>query len=158
MTSTKLQRRREAFREKWLELSIYERFEHAIGVVLSVFIAVIIFMALLDLAKEVLVVASQGVAEPLDHKMFQAIFGKIMTVLIALEFKHSVVRVVAAGEKIIQVKTVLLIAILALARKFIILDPNEYSAATILALAAVVIGLGVSYWLVRESDSRQVAQ
>jgi hypothetical protein len=42
-----------------------------------------------------------------------------MTLLIAMEFKHSILRVIARKERIIQVKTVLLIALLALARKFI---------------------------------------
>jgi hypothetical protein len=45
----------------------------------------------------------------------------IMTLLIAMEFKHSIVRV-ALRRDIIQVKTVVLIAVIALSRKFVILD------------------------------------
>ena len=48
----------------------------------------------------------------------------------------------------------LLIAIPALARKVIIFDAAEYSAATIVALAAVVVALGVTYWLVREAEGQ----
>jgi uncharacterized membrane protein (DUF373 family) len=101
--------------------------------------------------------AWHGVLDPLDHRMFQAIFGQIMTLLIALEFKHSIVKVVAHGESIIQVRTVLLIALLAVSRKFIILDPDKYSAQTILALAAVLVGLGITYWLIRDRDVRRTA-
>jgi len=125
--------------------------------VLAGLIAIIIVMAVLQLSKDVLLLVWRGVLDPLDHRMFQTIFGAIMTVLIALEFKHSLVKVVVAGETIIQVKTVLLIALLALARKFVILDPNEYSAGAIFALAAVMIALGVTYWLVRDSDRRHAA-
>jgi hypothetical protein len=79
---------------------------------------------------------------------------RIATVLIALEFKHSIVKVVAARRAIVQVRTVLLIAVLALARKFVILDAQEYPPATVLSLAAALVGLGLAYWLVRESDAR----
>jgi len=94
-----------------------------------------------------------GYAEFKDN-CFQAIFGQIMFLLIALEFKHSIVKVVAHGESIAQVKTVLLIALLALSRKFIILEADQYSAQTILGLAAAVVALGLTYWLIRDRDAR----
>jgi uncharacterized membrane protein (DUF373 family) len=82
------------------------------------------------------------------------IFGQIMTLLIALEFKHSIVRVIAQQKSIIQVKTVLLIALLAISRKFIILDADT-PPQHLLALAAVVVALGTAYWLIRDSDTRR---
>jgi uncharacterized membrane protein (DUF373 family) len=133
------------FKETWQTLSLYERIEQVIALTLTGLITIIIVIATWDLAKEVFYLAWHGVLDPLDHRMFQAIFGQIMTLLIALEFKHSIVKVVAHGQSIIQVKTVLLIALLAVSRKFVILDPDKYSAQTILALAAVLVGLGITY-------------
>lgn len=52
-------------------------------------------------------------------------FGMIMTLLIAMEFKHSIVRVALRRDSIIQVKTVILIGLIALARKFVILTPRR---------------------------------
>jgi uncharacterized membrane protein (DUF373 family) len=49
---------------------------------------------------------------------------------------------------------VLLIALLALARKFIILDLHETTAEQLLGLAAITLVLGVTYWLLRERDDR----
>ena len=94
--------------------------------------------------------------DPLDQRTFQAIFGQILTVLIALELTHSIVKVVAAAESIVQVKTVLLIALLAFSRKLILLDPTVVAPGTILALAAVLLALGVAYWLIRERDARPI--
>jgi uncharacterized membrane protein (DUF373 family) len=74
----------------------------------------------------------------------------IMTLLIAMEFKHSIVRVALRRDSIIQVKTVILIA---LARKFVILDP-EVSPAKIAALAGATLALGATYWLLRKRDDR----
>ena len=77
-----------------------------------------------------------------------------MTLLIAMEFKHSIVKVALRKESIIQVKTVILIAILALARKFIILEP-DVDPAKVAALAGTVLALGLTYWLMRERDDRK---
>jgi uncharacterized membrane protein (DUF373 family) len=157
MPESGLRSRYEEFRRGWHTLSFYERFEQAVALVLSWIIAVIILVAVWDLAKEVVLLAVQDMLDPLDHKTFQAIFGQIMTVLIALEFKHSIIKVAAAGSSIIQVRTVLLIALLALSRKLVILDLSEFSAGTVLGLAAVLLALGVTYWLVRDQDIKQAA-
>jgi len=94
---------------------------------------------------------------PLDHTVFQDIFGMIMTLLIAMEFNHSILQTMERLHRIIQVKTVVLISILALARKFIILNIEATSATTISALGFAVIALGGVYWLMRERDDRSVA-
>ena len=52
-----------------------------------------------------------------------------------MEFKHSIVRVALRRSSIIQVKTVVLIALIALSRKFVILDSGATAAGTIAALA-----------------------
>src|SRR3569832_1496268 len=93
-----------------------------------------------------------GAFDPLDHEVFQSVFGAIMTLLIAMEFIHSIIRVIERRESIIQVKTVVLIAIMALARKFIILDASTKDAAMLAALAAVMLVRGVVYWLMRDNS------
>ncbi len=59
-----------------------------------------------------------------------------------------------AISSIIQVKTVVLIALIALSRKFVILDSSATGASTIAALAGATLVLGVVYWLLRERDDR----
>src|SRR5258708_29944806 len=83
---------------RWQTLRFYERFEQIIALVLACLLAVIIVVAVWDLAREVVLLAMQDKLDPLDPRIFQTIFGQIMTVLIALEFKHSIIKVVAAGE------------------------------------------------------------
>lgn len=141
-------------RAGWGLLTFYQRFEQVVALALTFMISIVIVLALLDLVREVARLVLNDPLQPLSHATFQRLFGQIMTLLIALEFKHSILKVVARQESIIQVKTILLIAMLALARKFIILDTGEMSAQTILALAGVILALGISYWLLRERDDR----
>src|SRR5436309_4820567 len=141
-------------KSQWSVMSYYERFESAVAVALTFVIGFIILVALYRLASTVVVGMLSGILDPLDHKVFQNVFGEIMTLLIALEFNHTLQYVVKREQSIIQTKVVLLIALLALARKFIILDLNDVSPGHLLGLAAVTLALGVVYWLIRERDSR----
>jgi len=76
------------------------------------------------------------------------------TLLIAMEFKHSIIRVALRRDSIIQVKTVVLIALIAVSRKFVILDTATTEAPKIAALAAALLALGEVNWVLRERDER----
>ncbi|HIE9334010.1 TPA: phosphate-starvation-inducible PsiE family protein [Klebsiella pneumoniae] len=145
------------FRAQWAVMTFYERFEQVIALVLSAVIAVIIVVSLLQLMSIVFTLLILDAFNPLDHKVFQTVFAMIMTLLIAMEFKHSIVRVALRRDSIIQVKAVILIGLIALARKFVILDP-EASPGKIAALAGATLALGVTYWLLRERGDRTAGE
>jgi uncharacterized membrane protein (DUF373 family) len=140
--------------DQWPALTLYQRFESLIAFGLTVIIAFVILVALYRLIVEVLVGLVFEALNPLDNTVFQTVFGQIMTVLIALEFNHTLQYVVARQQSIIQMRVVLLISLLALARKFMILDLEKTSPEELLGLAAVTLALGVTYWLVRDRDDR----
>jgi uncharacterized membrane protein (DUF373 family) len=140
-------------KERWAGLSYYQRFESGIALVLTFITGLVILVALYRLATSVILGLVFGALDPLDYEVFQAIFGEIMTLLIALEFNHTL-QYVGREQSIIQTKVVLLIALLAIARKFIILDMHEVDAGELLGLAAVTLVLAVAYWLIREHDAR----
>jgi len=135
-------------------MTVYERFEQFVAITLSGVIALVIVISLIQLIRLVFTLLVMDALNPLDHKVFQLVFGATMTLLIAMEFKHSIVKVALRKESIIQVKTVILIAILALARKFIVLEP-DVDPAKVAALAGTVLALGLTYWLMRERDDRK---
>ena len=141
-------------RSQWRLMTVYERFEQVVAITLSGLIAVVIVISLIQLIRLVFTMLVMDALNPLDHKVFQLVFGATMTLLIAMEFKHSIVKVALRKESIIQVKTVILIAILALARKLIILEP-DVDPAKVAVLAGTVLALGLTYWLMRERDDRK---
>jgi uncharacterized membrane protein (DUF373 family) len=91
---------------------------------------------------------------PANQVVFQTVFAMIFTVIIALEFKHSLLIVLARQESVVRVRSIILIAMLAMVRKFIILDLGETAATALFALSAAILALGIVYWLVRDQDRR----
>ena len=136
-------------------LSLYQRFEHVIISILTALIAIIVVAAVWNLAvKIVFGLILSGSLDPSDYAIFQAVFGMIFTVIIALEFKKSLLVIAERRDNVVQIRSVVLIALLAVCRKVIILDFRETDAPQVFALAAAILALGVVYWLIRDSDQR----
>ena len=143
---------------RWRVLTLYQKFEHAIVTILTLLIAVVIVSAVWNLILKIfysLVVSP--VFDPTDHVVFQTVFGMIFTVIIALEFKRSLLVATDRRTGIVQVRTVILLAMLAIVRKLIIIDLHSTEALQIFALGAAIFSLGSVYWLVRDQDRRDRA-
>jgi uncharacterized membrane protein (DUF373 family) len=120
---------------------------------LSALLIVVILAAMWNLFLRVMVgLVLDGALDPTDHAVFQAVFGAIFTVIIALEFKRSIVVSVETPDTVFHVRAVVLVALLALLRTFIILDLDKTDAATIAALAFPALALGGIYWIIRRQD------
>jgi uncharacterized membrane protein (DUF373 family) len=144
-------------RDTWPGLTAYERFEQTASLVVTALVAMLIAAALAHLTIRILLLVLFGLADPTDQQVFQTVFGAVMTVLIALEFNHSILGVLERKHSIVQVRAVVLIALLALVRKFIILDAAHAEPLTVAGLAAAVLALGAVYWLVHDQDRRDAA-
>ncbi len=135
-------------RSKWKTLSLYERFEQTVVSLLTLVIAIIIALATWQLLLHTIRLVESHVVDPADSQVFQGLFGMVLTVLIALEFKHTLLVVKHHRRAIVQVRAVVLIALLALVRRFIILDLYQTTPSVVAALAGSALALGVVFWLV----------
>lgn len=140
----------------WGQLSFYEKFEQIIAILLAVVISIVIVGAFVRLSADVFLTFATAFGS-LDERIFEEIFGRIMIVLIALEFNHSILHVLRRQAHIIQVRTVVLIAILAIARKVIVLDIEENSAETLIALAVIAAALAALHWVLAVADRKEKA-
>lgn len=148
-----------AKRLPWQEVAIYDRFEQVVIVVLTALIGIVVVAALWNLVTEAFTaLVLVGSFDPTDHAVFQRVFGMIFTVIIALEFKRSILVAAERRDGIVQVKIVILLAMLAVVRKVIILDFPETPAAKLFGLAAAILALGIVYWLVRDQDAKAVGR
>jgi uncharacterized membrane protein (DUF373 family) len=147
-----------AARAEFKLLSLYQRFEHIVILILTTLIAIVVVIAVWNLILKILLgLILDGGFDPSDYSVFQAVFGMIFTVIIALEFKKSLLVVAERRERVVQIQTVVVIALLAICRKIIILDLTETDAWHILSLAAAILALGGVYWLIRERDQADKA-
>lgn len=130
-------------------------FERAVAFVLTLGSGVVVLMAVAFFVI--------GLAEPVmnfrdgwDYSTFQRLFDRLIAVLIALELSHSVQQMAAGEHGLTQVRTVLLIGVLAVVRKFILLEIESTSGLFLAGLAAAILALGAVYalilWVERRSD------
>jgi uncharacterized membrane protein (DUF373 family) len=73
-------------------------------------------------------------------------FGAFLAVLIAIEIFINIT--VYLREDVIHVRLVIATALMAVARKVIVFDFTEISYEYVWATAAVVLALGLTYWLI----------
>jgi len=141
-------------RRSFAGLTLYAQFEHAIVLILTLLIIGIVISATWHLTQIVGLLIVSNAVHPANQAVFQTVFGMIFTVIIALEFKHSLLIVLARQESVVRVRSIILIAMLAMVRKFIILDLGETSSQDLFALSAAILALGIVYCLVRDEDRK----
>jgi uncharacterized membrane protein (DUF373 family) len=78
-------------------------------------------------------------------------FGVFLAVLIAYEIFANITLYLRTD--VFPVKLVVATAMMAIARKVIILDTEQYTALDLIGIGAMVLALGVAYWLVSLADA-----
>jgi uncharacterized membrane protein (DUF373 family) len=143
----------DALRRGWQRYATYERFENIMARIIMLLVGVVIVYSLILVMIEVFGDFQFGLAF-MDKELLQDIFGSILTVLILLEFNHSIAVALARRTGIIQVRIVVLIAILVVARKLILLDFKTTTIEQLAGLAGVALALGALYWLIGAAAER----
>lgn len=77
-----------------------------------------------------------------------ATFGAFMAVLIAIEILINIT--IYLRDDVIHVKIVMATALMAIARKVIVLDFSEVTPEYVYGLAAVAISMSIGYWLIHK--------
>ncbi|MBV1835157.1 phosphate-starvation-inducible PsiE family protein [Novacetimonas pomaceti] len=129
---------------------LFDLFEEGVMLVLTLLIIIIAGTSLVHVVIAVGEMLLGTGLTPTSPEVIQSIFGMFFTVLIALEFRHSILVLPdAQPHSMIRMRSVLLIGMLATVRKFIVLDLKEVNVMEMLALSASILSLGIVYWLVR---------
>jgi uncharacterized membrane protein (DUF373 family) len=85
-----------------------------------------------------------------------ATFGAFLAVLIAIEIFLNIT--LYLRDDVIHVRLVVATALMAIARKVIVFDFKELASEYVWATAAVVLALGVTYWLIARKSPDTCAQ
>jgi uncharacterized membrane protein (DUF373 family) len=127
---------------KWLRM-----FEKFIVYSLIIMMAITIFLATIDLGWTMV----KDIISPpifiINVNDLLEIFGMFLLVLIGIELLETIKTY--SSESKIHLEVVFMVAMIAIARKIIILDLKEISNFTLIGLAAVIFSLSVGYYLIK---------
>ncbi|MDI6845288.1 MAG: phosphate-starvation-inducible PsiE family protein [Candidatus Saccharicenans sp.] len=128
-------------------LDIIRRVKRTFVTGLIFLMIIVIFLSILELGYEIF----KDILSPpilfLDVSELLEIFGLIMLVVIGIELVESVMRTYLM-EGVDHVRVVLSVALIAIARKVIILDLNNVSGLSLVGIGVIILALGVGYYFV----------
>lgn len=85
-----------------------------------------------------------------------ATFGAFIAVMIAIEIFENLT--IYLRKNVIAVELVMATALMAIARKVIVLDYSKLSPEYVWATAGVVLAMSIGYWLVKRESNQAMAQ
>lgn len=134
-------------KEELIRRPLYDQFELVVSLIVVFLVSAVIVYATILTSIEIVRAFLKGM-EFLDAEVFKDTFGLILTLLILLEFNHSIVSALRRQAGPIQVTIILLITITVLARKLILLDYASATPGMLLGLGGLALALGALYWLI----------
>lgn len=135
-------------------LRLFKQYEKLMTQLLMVMLAIAIGLGTLDLGW----VIFQDILKPpfllLDSDQLLDIFGLFMLVIIGIELLETIMKTyLVKGQPHFEV--VLSVAIIAIARKVIILDFKKVDSFTMFGIAAIILSLTVGYYFMRISHEEE---
>lgn len=122
-------------------------FERVMTAVLLGMMTVVVALSIADLAW---MLVKDIVSPPvvlLDVDELLDVFAMFLLVLIGIELLETVKAYVRERE--VRAEVIILVAIIALARKIITLDVNAVPSVSLLGIAAIIVALAIAYYLIR---------
>ncbi len=110
----------------------------------------LILFGVLDVIWEMYQLLSQPPFMILRISDILTLFGAFMAVLIAIEIFTNIA--IYLRDDVIHVKIVMATALMAIARKVIVMDYEKTSAEFVYGTAAIVLAMSFGYWLVVKYD------
>jgi uncharacterized membrane protein (DUF373 family) len=117
-------------------------FEKGVTVTLVILMALVVLLATIELAW---IIIKDIISPPvllLEIDELLDIFGLFLLVLIGVELLETIKAYIK--ENVVHIDVVLTVAMIAIARKVIILDVKELSPMTLLGIAAIIVALALA--------------
>ena len=127
-------------------LKALNTFERIIIVALLAMMALVVLLATVDLGWMILKDLLSPPVLMLHVEQLLELFGTFLLVLIGLELLDTV-KTYLTGKKV-HVEVVLLVSIIAIARKVVILEPKDIDSLKLIGIAAIISALSIGYYFV----------
>jgi uncharacterized membrane protein (DUF373 family) len=127
-----------------------EFFHKAIITALTALMAVVVILATLELIYLIAMDISSPPLMLLEIDELLDIFGYFLLILIGVELLETLR--IYLKEHALNVQVVLLVAMIAIARKVIILDSGKIEGLTLIGIGFIILSLAAGYYLVKRSQ------
>jgi uncharacterized membrane protein (DUF373 family) len=127
-------------------------FERVVIVSLAVMMMVVVALATAELGW---IIVNDIITPPvflLEVDALLEIFGFFLLILIGVELLETIKAYL--HDNVVHVEIVLEVALIAIARKVIVLDASKYDGLTVLSVAALILALAVAFFFERRSRVR----
>ena len=124
---------------------------------LMVMMAIVLGLATIDLGWLIIKDIVKAPYFFLSIDQLLEIFGLFMLVLIGIELLESIMKTYITQDQP-HYEVVLSVAIIAIARKVIILDVKQTDGLSLLGIAAIVVALPVGYYLMKKAQAHEKAK
>jgi uncharacterized membrane protein (DUF373 family) len=131
-------------------LNIFERL--IVGSLILMMI-VVILLSTIELGRILVLDIISPPSYLLEINELLDVFGFFMLILIGVELLETIRAYLNEHE--VHVEIVLEVALIAVARKVVIIDVKEYSPEALLAIAAIVVSLAGAYYLQKQIRNRR---
>jgi uncharacterized membrane protein (DUF373 family) len=142
-------------KSEWNRYLDYRYFERiALGCILimiGIIAAAAIVFSAIKLVDDLLLLGEAFI----DRAALQDTVGLILTILILLEFNHSVLVSLSEHSGAMQVRMLVRITILVVARKLMLIDFSAIQAQTLVGFGVLLLALGGLYWMISDGDRRR---
>jgi len=127
-------------------IDLLKKFERIVTGLLVIMLALVVVLALIDLGWLLV----QDILKPplfiLEIGDLLEIFGVFLLVLIGLELLETVKCYYLKGK--IELKVIFTVALIAISRKIIILEPDKHSGLTLIGIGVIILALVAGYFVV----------
>jgi uncharacterized membrane protein (DUF373 family) len=130
--------------------SLLKRLERTLLVVLTGMMALVLVLATAELGYVLIIDIFRPPFFILEIDELLEIFGLFLLVLIGIELLDTMKAYMV--EKVVHVEIVFAVALIAVARKVIVLDVAKYPSLTLMAIGVIIISLSVGYYLIKRID------
>lgn len=137
---------------KRINMNILRTFETIVVWILVVMMVLVLCISLVQLGYTIFIYLTDEPFHILDEKAMMTLLGSILIVLIGIELLDTIK--IYLKEDVVHVEIVILVAIIALARKIIVMDFDKYSPWSLMALSTMLIALAAGYYLIKHADCR----
>ena len=132
-------------------MHIIENIEVIVSKVLSIFMVLVILVAIGDLGVFLFKELLTAPYAKFNTTLYK-IFGLFLNILIALEILENITAYLR--KHVFQVELVIVTSLIAVARKIIILDLEKIGGIDIIGLGIAILALSISYLIIRLSNTK----